>query len=158
MMNNQLLQLLIERLKAKGKTIAVAESCTGGLFSGALTEIPGSSDCFGLGVITYSNLAKHEQLGIPWEILNQFGAVSYQTAFFMAQSVKRLAQSDLGISFTGIAGPSGGTETKPVGLVYMALALEDSCVVRKFYFTGPRHEIRMATVQEGINLVLHYFK
>ncbi|MGI6678888.1 MAG: CinA family protein [Dehalobacterium sp.] len=146
--------VLVERLRAKGITIGVAESCTGGLFSGALTEIPGSSDCFGLGLVTYSNQAKHQQLGIPWEILNRFGAVSYQTAFFMAQSIQYIAQSDLGISFTGIAGPSGGSETKPVGLVYIALAMENYCVVKKFNFAGTRQEVRTATIQEGINLIL----
>lgn len=149
-------ELVIERLKEKGLKIAVAESCTGGLLCGALTSISGSSECFEFGVVTYSNQAKHEMLGVPWGILEEFGAVSYQTAYWMAKCVRKIAKSHLGLSITGIAGPSGGSEIKPVGLVYIALAQENFCVSHKFYFKGNREEVRNLTVKKGIDLILQY--
>ncbi|ATW24227.1 CinA family protein [Candidatus Formimonas warabiya] len=148
--------LVIEQLKKNSFTISVAESCTGGLLSAALTSIPGSSECFGYGAITYSNQAKHETLGVPWEILQEFGAVSYQTAFWMAKCVRKIAQSHLGVSITGIAGPAGGSERKPVGLVFMALAKEGFCVAQKYYFQGDREEIRRLTVSRALDLIIQY--
>lgn len=148
--------ILMEQLIAKGSKIAVAESCTGGLLSGALTDIPGSSACFEFGAVTYSNQAKHEILGVPWEILNEFGAVSYQTAYWMAKGIRRIAKADLGLAVTGIAGPAGGSETKPVGLVYIALDLKDFCMSQKFNFRGSREEVRRLTVKKGIDLILQY--
>ncbi len=147
---------VIEYLKKKSYTISVAESCSGGLLSAALTSIPGSSACFGYGVVTYSNQAKHEILGVPWEILQNFGAVSYQTAYWMAKCVRKVAQSQISVSITGIAGPSGGSERKPVGLVYMALAKEDFCVSKKYYFQGSRDKIRNLTVTQALDLILQY--
>jgi PncC family amidohydrolase len=151
-------ELVIHRLKEKDKIIAVAESCTGGLFSGALTGVPGSSECFGYGLVTYSNQAKHELLGIPWDILEEFGAVSYQTAYWMAKSIKEIAHAQLGLSITGIAGPSGGSEKKPVGLVYIALAEDKFCTAHKFLFKGTREEIRASTVKKGLEIILEHLK
>ncbi|HHT62436.1 MAG: CinA family protein [Bacillota bacterium] len=149
-------EAIINLLIEKGKTIAVAESCTGGLLSGTLTSIPGSSKCFGYGVVTYSNQAKHDLLGISWQVLNEFGAVSYETAVEMAKSVKKLARAQIGLSITGIAGPSGGSERKPVGLVYIGLAGEEFCSAHKFYFTGSREEIRNLSVDKSLDLILQY--
>lgn len=149
-------ELVLQRLKEKELKIALAESCTGGLLAGALTSISGSSLCFDLGIITYSNQAKHELLGVPWMILEKYGAVSYQTAYWMAKGVREVAKADLGLSVTGIAGPLGGDEIKPVGLVYMALVKEDFSISHKFLFKGNREEIRNLAVEKGIDLILQF--
>jgi len=149
-------KLVIERLKEKGLKIAVAESCTGGLLCGELTSISGSSECFELGVVTYCNQAKHDLLGVPSNILEEFGAVSYQTAYWMAKGVREVAKSHLGLSITGIAGPLGGNEIKPVGLVYIALAQEGFCISHKFLFKGNREEVRNLTVKKGLEIILQY--
>jgi len=109
-------------LRARGATIATAESCTGGLIGSLLTDVPGSSDYYVGGVIAYTNRVKRELLGVTPETLAEKGAVSRETALEMAHGVRRLLGSDYGLSVTGIAGPTGGTATKPVGLVYIALA------------------------------------
>lgn len=150
------IEIVVNRLKDQGLHIAVAESCTGGLLSSAITSVPGSSACFGYGIVTYSNQAKHEILGVPWEVLNEFGAVSYQTAYWMAIGVQRIAKSQLGLSITGIAGPSGGSAEKPVGLVYIALARGECCEAHKFHFTGTREAIRKSTVDKAIDLLLQH--
>lgn len=148
-------ELVVKRLRQKGLTVAFAESCTGGLVSAALTSVPGSSDCFGYGVVTYSNQAKQKLLGVPQEILERFGAVSCQTAKLMASGVRKLAHADMGVSVTGIAGPTGGSAAKPVGLVYIALAKEDLCVCNKFQFQGSREDIRRSTVDEALKMLLN---
>ncbi|MFC3713667.1 CinA family protein [Sphingoaurantiacus capsulatus] len=108
--------------RAAGKTIAVAESCTGGLVAGALTEIAGSSDVFDRGFVTYSNEAKHEMLGVSHDIIDTFGAVSIAVAWAMAQGALAKSNADVAVAITGIAGPGGGTEKKPVGTVVFARA------------------------------------
>ena len=113
---------IVEDFTARKLTIATAESCTGGLVAGALTEIAGSSAVVLCGFITYSNEAKHRMLGVPPDTLNQFGAVSRQTALAMAQGALRNSEADLSVSITGIAGPGGGSAEKPVGLVHFAAA------------------------------------
>ncbi|MDD2497263.1 MAG: CinA family protein [Desulfitobacteriaceae bacterium] len=148
--------LVIKMMKEKGLTIALAESCTGGLVSGAITAVPGSSECFGYGVVTYSNEAKNKLLNVPREVLDKYGAVSPETAVLMAQGVRRLAQSDIGLSITGIAGPSGGSAEKPVGLVFFAFANETSCICEKFNFQGNRDEVRKSTVRQAFNMIWHY--
>ena len=134
----------------------MAESCTGGLVSGAITAVPGSSECFGYGVVTYSNEAKNKLLNVPWEVLEKYGAVSPETAVLMAQGVRRLAKSDIGLSITGIAGPSGGSAEKPVGLVYLAFANETACICEKFHFLGNRYEVRMSTARQAFDMIWHY--
>ncbi|MGI6066049.1 MAG: CinA family protein [Bacillota bacterium] len=148
--------LVIKKIKEKGLTIALAESCTGGLVCGALTSVPGSSECFGYGVVTYSNEAKNKLLNVPWEVLEKYGAVSRETAILMAQGVRLLAKSDIGLSITGIAGPAGGSIEKPVGLVYLALAHRTDCICEKFNFQGNREEIRQATVRQAFNMIWQY--
>lgn len=124
------------------KTLAVAESCTGGLASSLLTRLPGSSRYFILGVVTYSNLAKTGVLKIPAAIIGKHGAVSAQTASLMAQNVKKIAKASLGIGITGIAGPSGGTPGKPIGTVFIAVAGGDKKICRRFRFPGNRDSVR----------------
>ncbi len=116
---------VVEANRAAGKRIAVAESCTGGLVAAALTEIPGSSDVFLAGFITYANEAKVDLLGVSADVLETFGAVSIATAWAMAQAALRKGNADVAVAITGIAGPGGGTEKKPVGTVVFARAERD---------------------------------
>lgn len=108
--------------RAAGKTVAVAESCTGGLVAGALTEIAGSSDVFDRGFVTYSNEAKTQMLGVSPEIIDTFGAVSIAVAWAMAQGALAKSNADVAVAITGVAGPGGGTDRKPVGMVVFARA------------------------------------
>ncbi len=142
---------LAEKLTKHKKRIAVAESCTGGLLGGALTSVPGSSEYFQLGFITYSNDAKIQILGIEKEIIEKYGAVSSQTAEKMCMKVKEIAASQIGIGVTGIAGPGGGTKQKPVGLVYIGFAIDNNTYVHRKIFSGNRNEIRSQTVSYVIN-------
>jgi nicotinamide-nucleotide amidase len=113
---------VVEENRAAGLRIAVAESCTGGLVSAALTEIPGSSEVFEAGFVTYANEAKMGMLGVPSDVLETFGAVSVATAWAMAQGAIKQSSADIGVAITGIAGPGGGSEKKPVGTVVFARA------------------------------------
>jgi len=140
-------------LSEKGKTIAVAESCTGGLIGAKFTNISGSSKYFERGVVTYSNQAKIELLGVPKEIIDQYGAVSEQTAILMAEGVRKLAKTDYGLSSTGIAGPTGGTPEKSVGLVYIGFACENDSFAQKFQFGGDRITNRERAAQAALNIV-----
>lgn len=140
-------------LKNRKKTISVAESCTGGLIGVKLTNVSGSSNYFMDGVITYSNEVKIELLKIPKEILEKYGAVSEQVAILMAEGVRKISNTDYGLSATGIAGPTGGTEEKPVGLVYIGFAHENDSFAQKFIFGGDRQAIRERTAQAALNIV-----
>ena len=125
MIDGQLLSLaatVLDRCRARGLTVATAESCTGGLVCAALTAIAGSSDVVDRGFITYSNDAKHDMLGVPRGILEQYGAVSRECATAMAEGALARSSASIACSITGIAGPGGGTSEKPVGLVYLACA------------------------------------
>ena len=121
----------VHALQKTGATAATAESCTGGLVSAALTDVPGASEVFGFGACTYSNGQKMRVLGVSAETLRQYGAVSAETAAEMARGVRRAAGADFGIGITGIAGPGGGTKEKPVGLVFLAAACENKVYVQK---------------------------
>jgi len=131
----------------------VAESCSGGLIGVKFTNVSGSSNYFVNGMITYSNQAKIELLKIPKDIIDKYGAVSEQVAILMAEGVKKLSKSDYGLSATGIAGPTGGTEEKPVGLVYIGFAHENDSFAQKYIFGGDRKAIRERTAQAALNLV-----
>lgn len=146
-------QVVGDLLRWRGYSLATAESCTGGLLAGRITEVPGSSDYFLEGVVTYSNEAKMRMLGVPAAMLEEHGAVSEAVACAMAAGVRKLADSTFGIGVTGIAGPGGGTEEKPVGLVYIALADEDTVTARKLIFPGDRQFIRMLTVNSALDLI-----
>ena len=129
--DEELVQVVCKKFMDKGLTISSAESCTGGLFAKSVTDIPGISKCFDRGIVTYSNRAKMEGLGVKEETLEKYGAVSEKTALEMAEGLKRLSGSDICISVTGIAGPGGGTEEKPVGLVYIGFIYGDVELCKK---------------------------
>jgi nicotinamide-nucleotide amidase len=140
-------------LIAAGKTIALAESCTGGLIAHLLTEVPGISACLERGVVSYSNKAKIEVLGVSQDLLETRGAVSAEVAEAMARGVSASANTDLGLSTTGIAGPSGGSDAKPVGLVYVALASEGGCEVVRYVLVGGREAIKRRAAARALDLV-----
>ena len=141
------------RLSVSGYTLAVAESCTGGLIAQRLTDVPGSSKYFIESVVAYSNEAKTRTLGVEPALLLEHGAVSAQVAEAMAEGMRRRAGTDFGLSVTGIAGPSGGTEEKPVGLVFIALASEALTEHRKFKLPGDRQLIRWRASQAALDLL-----
>lgn len=148
--------VVAELLKDQGLTIAIAESCTGGLITDRLTDIPGSSMYLERGLVTYSNGSKMNLLGVPEGILQNHGAVSEETARLMAEGVRRFAGTDLGISTTGIAGPDGGSEAKPAGTVFIALAdgLETNC--RKFSFRWNRRRNKIIASHAALIMLKRY--
>lgn len=143
-----------ERLKEAGLTISVAESCTGGLLAGAITDLPGSSAWFPGGIVAYSNRVKHEQLGVPEELLERFGAVSAEVAEAMAAGVRRILGTDLAVAITGIAGPDADGTSKPVGLTHIWLEGLGRSEGRRFVFHGDRWENRRQAVREALGMVL----
>ena len=140
-------------LLAKGQTIALAESCTGGLVASRLTDVPGSSAYVMLGVVAYSNAAKESLLGVPHDLIVAHGAVSEQVARAMAEGARRLAGVDLALALTGIAGPTGGTSEKPVGLVWIALAHAEGTEVRRFQFGDERILNKQRSAQTALDMV-----
>jgi nicotinamide-nucleotide amidase len=147
---------LLDLCRSRKLTIATAESCTGGLVAGALTEIPGSSDVIDRGFVTYSNNAKHQMLGVRTATLESFGAVSKETAIQMAVGALEEADVDLAVSITGIAGPGGATPGKPVGLVHLAVASRDGQIVSKECRFGAigRSAVRQRSVLEALRLLM----
>ena len=145
---------LVVLLKERGQTLSTAESCTGGGVGHAITAISGSSAVYAGGIISYTNDVKEKVLSVPREILEQYGAVSPQTAKAMAEGVKALLQTDYGISVTGLAGPDGDGSGKPVGLVYIGVSGANVTEVREYIFQGNREEIRNQAVDETINLIM----
>ena len=150
MEHNSLEQEVGRLLLSLGITIAVAESCTGGLICHRLTNVSGSSDYLDCGVVSYSNRAKTELLGIPRQVIEEHGAVSEPCVRAMARRIKQLAGTDVGLSVSGIAGPTGGTPEKPVGTVYMAMAWDDDVQCWKYSFGGSRAEIKQQTSEEAL--------
>ncbi len=144
-------ELLGRRLRARGLTLAVAESCTGGLICHRLTNIPGSSDYFLGGVVTYSNQAKLDLLRVPPATLAQHGAVSAETAGAMALGVRQVFHAPLGLAVTGIAGPRGGSPEKPVGTVFIGLATPQGVQARYYLFHGAREEIKALSAQSALD-------
>lgn len=140
-------------LKEKNLRIAVAESCTGGYISHRLTNISGSTAYFERGVVTYSNAAKTDLLHVPAELIESHGAVSEEVAHAMAEGVRAISGADIGISVTGIAGPTGGTQEKPVGLVYVGLSDAAGTIVKKFFFPDERLRFKDRTSQAALELV-----
>jgi nicotinamide-nucleotide amidase len=141
---------------AAGRRIAIAESCTGGLICGALTEVAGASAVVERGWVTYSNLAKQQELGVGRDILIGHGAVSAETVAAMARGALERSGVEVAIAVTGIAGPSGGTPDKPVGLVYLGLALRggDPPRIERAEFGGDRRAVRNATVRRALELLI----
>ncbi|MCK6440540.1 MAG: CinA family protein [Planctomycetes bacterium] len=149
-------QQLVDNLKRAKKHIAIAESCTGGLIAAAITSVPGSSDIFDYGIVAYANHIKEQMLGVPSELLKRHGAVSREVAEAMAQGALNLARADIAISTTGIAGPSGGSIDKPVGLVWVSLATAADTSSREWRFSGSRAEVREQAVIAAVEMALEY--
>jgi len=145
-----------ELFRERCLTLSLAESCSGGLIAKRITDIPGSSRYFCEGMVTYSNDAKMRLLGVPAELLNNCGAVSSECASAMAKGVRLASGSDLGLAVTGIAGPEGGSEEKPVGTVFISLAAPDGCWTKRFQFSGNRDEIRTLTAWTAMDWLRRY--
>lgn len=159
MFSDHLLSLaheLVDRLRARGARLATAESCTGGLVAGLVTEVPGASDVLERGFVTYSNAAKVDCLGVERELIMAHGAVSSEVALAMAAGALKASAADFAVSVTGIAGPGGGTADKPVGLVHIALCRKGETPRTLEYRFGDigRHAVRLATVEAAVKLVL----
>lgn len=145
-------------LKRKKLTIAVAESCTGGLLSSTLTDLPGSSNYFMEGIVTYSIDSKKQRLGINSEIIVKYGVISAKVASAMAEASRNFLNNDIGIGVTGNTGPSVNQEGTPVGLVYIAISSKYITKVYDFNFTGSRSEIKRKVVQETLNILKETLK
>jgi PncC family amidohydrolase len=150
----EVLNKVSDELKKHHLTLATAESCTGGLLAHLLTNISGSSEYFERGVISYSNRSKIELLGVPEKLLTNFGAVSEQVARAMAEGIRKRAKVDLGVSTTGVAGPTGGTKDKPVGLVYAGIATHNDVVVKRFLFSGDRLQNKEQACDAALSFLL----
>ncbi|HEX72401.1 MAG TPA: CinA family protein [Candidatus Hydrogenedentes bacterium] len=149
-------EVVVRRLTASRKTLAVAESCSGGLIAHRITNVPGASEIFLGGLVAYSNAAKMTVLGVREEHLLREGAVSEATARAMAEGARRLFQSDYAVSATGIAGPGGGTTDKPVGLVYIAVARADETRAARCSFSGDREYIKRQTADKALNMLVEW--
>lgn len=145
---------LVAMLEKRGMTITTAESCTGGLIAGTIVNVAGASDVLNEGYVTYSNEAKQRLVGVRAETLEQFGAVSEQTAREMAQGAAKAANANVALSATGIAGPGGGSVEKPVGLVYIGCFVDGMTRVEECRFSGTRRENREQTVEEALKLAI----
>ena len=144
---------IVKILKNKGLKLATAESCTGGLIAKLITDVPGSSAMFDMGIVSYANEIKHRFLGVPNEILDTVGAVSEETAKAMAIGVCNAANADIATATTGIAGPTGGTPEKPVGLVYVGCYCNGVVTVEECRFEGDREQNRNAAVEAALELL-----
>ncbi len=149
---------VVECLKAAGKSVATAESCTGGGIGQALTSVSGSSSVYLGGVISYTNPVKENLLGVSSQILEEKGAVSAETAAAMASGVRELLKADYGVSVTGLAGPDGDGSGKPVGLVYIGLVGQSWIRVEEYFFSGHRQSVRAQAVTAALNLLLNELK
>jgi len=147
---------VLDKARAQKVRVATAESCTGGLVAGLLTEIPGSSDVFERGFVTYSNAAKTELLGVSEALIAAHGAVSEPVARAMAEGAIRHSGAQMAVAVTGVAGPGGGSAEKPVGLVHIAAARDGRATLHEHHLFGDigRHEIRIASVQAALRLLL----
>ncbi len=152
-------QKIVGLLKKKRLKISFAESCTGGLLSSAITSISGSSKVFTLGLVTYSNQSKNRVLKIPKQIIRKHGAVSMQCCLSMLNNLSKISKSNISVSVTGIAGPSGGTKKKPVGLVYVGIKKGNRIKIHKCLFKNKgRSYIQKATVRKSLGLILNILK
>jgi PncC family amidohydrolase len=154
MIPSAIINKISNELKKHHLTIATAESCTGGLLAHIMTNVSGSSEYFDRGVVSYSNQSKIELLGVPKDLLQKHGAVSKEVAAAMATAIRQNAQVDYGLATTGIAGPTGGTKDKPVGLVYIALSTREKTVVKQFLFSGDRLINKESTCTAALELIL----
>ena len=152
-----LLEDLAQICLDKHYKVVTAESCTGGLVAAAITSLPGSSQWFERGYVTYSNEAKHQDLGVPLELIEKYGAVSREVAYAMASGAKEKAPAQLSLAITGIAGPEGGSADKPVGTVWFAWGLADGSIqTEKVLFTGDRQSVRTQAVNFSLSRLLNH--
>ena len=150
---------VINLLKRKKLKLAIAESCTGGMLSGAITSVSGASKIFTMGLVTYSNQAKMSILKVPKKIIQKHGAVSVQCCLSMLNNLSKISKSNISVSITGIAGPSGGTKKKPVGLVYVGIKKGNKIKIHKYLFKNKgRSYIQKATVKKSLGLILNILK
>ncbi len=151
--NESLEEVVVKFLKNKGYTLSVAESCTGGLIAASITNVSGASEVFPLSIVTYSDASKINLLEVPKDTLTGQGAVSKETAIAMAKGIQKVGGTTMGLSITGIAGPGGGTDKTPVGLVHIALAFKDQVFHEEKNLLGDRNRIRLFAAKHGLNLV-----
>ncbi|MFH1478482.1 MAG: competence/damage-inducible protein A [Candidatus Omnitrophota bacterium] len=152
--DNDTLEEIVGKLLSKKKnTLSIAESCTGGLLANRITNVPGSSSYFKVGIVTYSNESKNKSLNIPFSLIKKHGAVSKEITTLMAKNIRLLSSSSIGIGISGIAGPGGGTKTKPVGLVYIALSTKNRTICKRFGFLGQRNIVKQKATQAALNMI-----
>ena len=152
-------QKIVSLLKKKKLKLTIAESCTGGMLSSAITSVSGSSKIFTMGLVTYSNQAKTVILKVPQKIIKKYGAVSVQCCLSMINNLKKISKSKVCVSITGIAGPTGGSKQKPVGLVYIGIKIGKKVIVNKCNFkNNGRIFIQKQTVKKSLNLLLKLIK
>lgn len=146
-------QVVVTKLIERGLTLATAESCTGGLIASRVTDVPGSSATFLSGIVAYSNEAKKDILGVPEQLITDHGAVSEEVVRAMADGARRAARADVAVADTGIAGPTGGTAQKPVGLVYIGFSDKYQTVAQRFRFSGSRADVKLRASQAALDLI-----
>ena len=152
-------QKIVTLLKKKKLKISFAESCTGGILSSTITSVNGSSKVFKLGLVAYSNQSKTKVLKIPKNIIKKYGSVSYQVCLAMVKSVSKIGETSMSVAITGIAGPSGGTKIKPVGLAYVGIKKGNRTEVKKYLFKNKgRSYIQKAAVNKSLGLILSFLK
>ena len=150
---------VINLLKRKKLKLAIAESCTGGMLSGTITSVSGASKIFTMGLVTYSNQAKMSILKVPKKIIQKHGAVSVQCCLSMLNNLSKISKSNIAVSITGIAGPSGGSKQKPVGLVYVGIKKGNKIKIHKYLFKNKgRSYVQKATVRKSLGLILNILK
>ena len=150
---------IILLLKKKKMKLAIAESCTGGMLSSAITSVSGSSKVFTMGLVTYSNKAKTSMLRIPQKVISKYGAVSAQCCLAMVNNLSKISKSKICVSITGIAGPKGGSKQKPVGLVYIGIKIGNKVAINKYNFKNKgRIFIQKQSVKRSLNLLINLFK
>ena len=150
---------VVKLLSKKRLKISFAESCTGGLLASSITSISGSSKIFTLGLITYSNQAKINILKVPKKTIRKYGAVSYETCLSMVKNLNKISKTNISVSITGVAGPSGGTKQKPVGLVYVGIKKGNKTLVNKYLFKiKKRSLIQNESVKKALSLILFFIK
>jgi len=155
----KLSQKVVKLLKKKKLKISVAESCTGGMLSSTITSVSGSSKVFTMGLVTYSNQSKNRLLKVPKQIIKEHGAVSIQCCFSMVNNLSKISKSNVAVSITGIAGPSGGTKQKPVGLVYIGIKRANKVKVNRYLIKNKgRSNIQKTAVKKSLELILSVLK
>ena len=155
----KLSQRIVKLLSKKRLKISFVESCTGGLLSSSITSVSGSSKVFNLGLVTYSNQSKVITLKVPKNIIRKNGAVSYEVCLSMVKNLSKISKSNISVSITGIAGPKGGTNKKPIGLTYIGIQRGNKTLVRKYLLKNKnRISIQRATVNKALKLILNFIK